>query len=591
MPFNREFCIRILCLILLVLSTAIPGFAGVSRAIQEQYKRDFENKAMFLKIPVYSEKQFIYINGPSIRFDQGSGSPRYKVGDQLRILLVDFTGDEVKFRMGGIATQGFVEIVFKFDVSLQEDFPNKDVFDRALRSTFTEGLKYTEIEDAKQNFVEGQFERSVREIAASASVSRDSVLIAIAPHVPAYQDAQRDIGTLKDKVQDISGQLSQSQLENRKLESELKTLQAEAARLKNANAALQEKIDNSASQISRLGDELQDVRGNAQGYQRELANIQRSLNLKVDSNRDLSLQISDLGQAMLKMRRDNEIQKQQIGSLQTNLDAQQAANARLVGDNEELKASNQKMRSTIEALTSKGDSLARRYLNLKNEKEKLDDFSQSVESLHTRISEEKTEDGIYYGKANLYLKNVLLGSLDWSIPTYLNHGQSKNAEAGFSAESIDFVRMTPEERRLLRSLGERLRIRMNLASGSAAMNVIPGKDKPLHEIGEREHSTWQWGVRNQGTQDSRLLLTAHLINANSNEIPLLQQEHPILASNAVRQVRSYLQPIPLAAGIVIGFLLFGIVGIFRRPKSPNAPLLKSSPGPSEPSSYAGQKKL
>jgi hypothetical protein len=34
----------------------------------------------------------------------------------------------------------------------------------------------------------------------------------------------------------------------------------------------------------------------------------------------------------------------------------------------------------------------------------------------------------------------------------------------------------------------------------------------------------------------------------------------------VRQIRSYLHPIPLVAGILLGFLLFGIVGIFRRPK-------------------------
>ncbi len=591
MSLKRELRFRVLWLILLALSAATAGFAGVSRAIQEQYKREYDNKAMFLKIPIYSEKQYVYLSGRSFRVDPGIGSPRHRVGDQLRILQVDFAGDEIRFKLSGITTAGLAEIIFKFDASLQEEFPNRAVFNRALQSTFTEGLKYTELEDAKDSFIEEQFERSVRDIADSTSTNSDAVLKSIAPHVPAYQEAQRQIESLKGRVQDISGQLSQSQSENRKLQTEAKALQSELARLKNAHAALQEKMEMSASQISRLGDELRDAKGTAQGYQRELANIQRSLNLKVDSGRDLSEQISDLSQAMKKLQKDNDIQTQQISSLRTNLDAQQAANARLVGENDELKTSNRKMQNTIATLTSKEDSLARQYLNLKREKEKLDDFSQSVEALRTRIEDEKTESGVYSAKVNVYLGNVLLGSLDWSIPVNLNKGQTKSAEAVFSAESIDYVRMTPEERHILRSLGERLKMRVDLASSSDSMNVAAGKGKPLREIEERDRSTWQWSISNFGSQDSRLLLAVRLINRNSNEIPLLHQEHAIAASNAVRQVRSYLQPIPLAAGVVLGFLLFGIVGIFRRSKSKNVPPAKSPSGSPEPPPHAGKKRL
>jgi len=116
-------------------------------------------------------------------------------------------------------------------------------------------------------------------------------------------------------------------------------------------------------------------------------------------------------------------------------------------------------------------------------------------------------------------------------------------------------------------------------------------DEPIKEIGERDRSTWEWSISNQGSQDSRLLLTARLIDKNSNEILLLQQEHAIASSNAVRQVRNYLQPIPLAAGVVLGFLLFGVVGIFRRPKSKNVPPAKIPADSPEPPSYTGKKRL
>jgi predicted nuclease with TOPRIM domain len=587
MQFRRELQGRIFCLLMLIIAGATYSLAGISRAIQEQYKRDFENKAMFLKIPVYTEKQLIYVSGQTFSSAQGTGTPRYKVGDQLRILLVEFSNEEIRFRMGGIGTQGFVEVIFRFDANLQESFPNKDVFDRALQSTFTEGIKYTEIEDAKRSFIEERFDRSVREIADSASLNRESVLKSIAPRVPAYQDALREVETLKNKVQDVSAQLSQSQTENRKLESESKSQQAEFSRLKAANAALQEKIDTSTSQIARLGDDLRDAKGSTQGYQKELASIQRSLNLKVDSGRDLGMQIADLGQALRKLQKDNENQTNQAASLRTNLESQQAANARLLGENDELKTSNSQMKSTIATLTSKEDSLARQYLNLKNAKEKLDDLVQAVHTLRTRIAEEKTEGGFHSGKANLYLKNVLVGSLTWNIPAYLNHGGSQKGEVAFTAESIDYVRLTPEERHLLRTLGERLKIRMDLASDSGTMEVIPEKGTRFHELKERDSSTWRWTINNHGAEDVRLILSALLINRNSDEISLFQKENAIISSNAIRQVRGYLQPIPLVVGIILGFLLFGIVGIFRRSKHKDM----HPKNPASPPPYVTEKKL
>jgi len=591
MQSSQKYPLRISCLMLFMLAGIAGSFAGVSRAIQEQYKRDYENKAIFLKIPVYGLKQVVTISGQTYRVEPGSGEPRFKVGDQLRILLVDFGSNEVKFRLGAIAAPGFVEIGFRFDADLQESFPNRDIFDRALQSTFTEGLKYTDIEDAKQDFVKEQFERSVREIAVSASISRESVLKNIAPNVPAFQEAQREIDTLKNRLQDISAQLSQSQSENRKRDAELKSLQSEYSRLKSSHAALQEKIDSSESQVTKLGDELRDARGTARGYQRELANLQRSLNLKVDAGRDLTMQIAELGQVMRKLQKDNEGLEAQAGALQTDLNAQRAANARLVSDNEELKSSNRQMQSTIGTLTSKEDSLAKQYLDLKKAKEKLDDYAQSVRSLRTRVVEEKTEGGFRRGKAQVYLRNTLLGTLDWSFPAYLSHNSDQSGGVNFSAESIDFVRVTPEERHILGTLGERLKMRVDLVSGSATMLVKPEQSESVHEIGERDRSSWRWSIRNQGTQDAELVLTARLINRNSDEIGLLQQQHTVNSSNAVRQLRGYLHPVPLAVGAIIGFMLFGIVGVFRRSKKTHAPEKGDSAHPPDSHSSTGRTKL
>ncbi|NLT67358.1 MAG: hypothetical protein GXX84_12215 [Acidobacteria bacterium] len=586
---KADFRLRITLAVSLVFFSAFTGYAGVSRALQEEYKRNYENKALFLKIPIYAAKQMVYISGDKIQVEPGSGTPRYKVGDQMRILVIDFGNDEIKLRLSGIASPGTAEIGFRFDAALEENFPNRDTFDRALRSTFTQGVSYTDIEDAKQGFVKDEFDRSLDQIAASASTSRDSVLKTITPHIPAYQDAQRELDNLRNRVQDLTSQLTRSQSENRKLETESKHQQSEISRLKSANADLMQRIESSASQVSKLGQELKEAKGSAQGYQKELATIQRSLNLKVDTSRDLSSQIADLGQAMRNMQKENQGLEKQIASLRTDLDAQKTTNARLVSENDELKAGNKKMQSMISVLTSKEDSLQKQYFSLRTEKEKLDEFARQIKSLRTEIVEDKSEGGIRTGKTNLYLGNVPLGSLSWSIPDSIRRNESKVAEARFSSESIDRVKLTPEERDILRSLGEGLKIRVSLASGSDAVNISPGDDEPAKEIAERENAGWRWSFASDGLQDAGLILTAAVINKDSNEVPVFQLDHAVAASNIPRLIRGYLQPVPLIAGVLLGLVLFAIAGLFRRPKA-KSPRGRPPVG-APPSSYTGTKQL
>jgi hypothetical protein len=117
--------------------------------------------------------------------------------------------------------------------------------------------------------------------------------------------------------------------------------------------------------------------------------------------------------------------------------------------------------------------------------------------------------------------------------------------------------------------------------------VKPAKESMLEEIGERDRAVWNWSILNRGSQDGRFLLVVQLVNKNGDEIPLIQTEPLIVSSNLVRQVRSYLQPIPLVLGVVLGSLLMGIASLFRRGRH-------AGPGragsPQEPH-YGGRKQL
>jgi predicted nuclease with TOPRIM domain len=582
---------RNLCIAFALALCAQGAFAGISRTIQDKYRTKYENKALFLKIPVFGERQTVNITGQTYHAEEGAGQARFKVGDQLRVLGIDFDGDEIKFKMGAISGAGLVEIAFKFDTALQESFPNSAVFDDALSYAFTEGLKYTDLEEAKRTYTQDEFEQAVRKIAATSNTSREVVLKNIAPRVPAYEESQREIESLKTHNQDISSQLSASQSDNRKLDAELRNSQAEVARLRNANTALQEKIDSSTSQLSKLGEDLRAVRGATQGYQKELASIQRSLNLKVDTGGDLVTQISELGQAMRKLQKDNEGLESQNSALRSDLEEQQSTNNRLSREMDDLKASNKQMNETIQTLASKEDSLARQYIELKKTKENLEDVVLSVSSLSTRTEEEKTEGGFYYHKVNVYLKNLFIGTLDWLVPLRLSNNSSAQAKANFTAESIDYVKISPEEREILRSLGDKLKIQATLTSSSPTMEVSGDTKNALHEVGERDRAAWNWAIMNRGTQDTRLLFTVKLINKNSETVTLIQDEPFVMSSNVVREVRNYLQPVPLAVGALIGFLFFGIVGIFRRVRIPESIHRHRSPGPKDSGPVIHRKQL
>lgn len=528
-----------------------PAHAGVSPAVQEAYRAQYVNKAMFMKIPIYSARQVVDVGGGSFRAVPQTTPPVYKVGDQFRILRIDFGRDEIKFRLSGITSPGEAEVVYKFPSELEEAFPGREAFDRALEGTFTEGLRYADIEQARIGFLEGEFDRSIDRLAEAASSDRATVLARVAPLIPDYREVRGERDALAAEVERISAELARAKAGTAGLEAKLGEREGEIARLQSAQAAMQKNLAGSGGRIETLEAQLRESAGRVRTFESEIAAIRRSLDAEAGSNRDLT--------------RSNAELAERIQGMQADLREREAANVRLAGEIEGLKAEIGEKESTIRTLTSNKDSLGRQYVEMKEEKEKLDAFALAVRSLRTRIVEEKTGKGFYEARAGVYAGEVLLGHLQWSVPSALAHNESKAARATFRAESIDDVKVDPGERQLLRTLGERLQIRLDLEPGSPSMAVDPGQEGGAREIGERQEFTWEWHIRNGGTQDCPVVLAAHVQNRHGEAVPLLRKGHVIAASNPVRLIRSYLEPVPMAVGAVLGFLLFGIVGIFRKP--------------------------
>src|SRR5262249_7047848 len=118
----------------------------------------------------------------------------------------------------------------------------------------------------------------------------------------------------------------------------------------------------------------------------------------------------------------------------------------------------------------------------------------------------------------------------------------------------------------------RLKLQVKLASASESFEIKPDKSEERQEVGERDAATWRYSIANRGTRDERLGLSVAFVNRNSDEVPLVHVEQLVVSSSVVREVRGSLRPVPLAAGAILGFLLSGIAGIFRKSaRRPTAP--------------------
>ncbi|MFQ5930100.1 MAG: hypothetical protein ACE5MK_10390, partial [Acidobacteriota bacterium] len=151
---------RKLQLLALFLSLGLWLNAGVRREVEDWYVQKYENKAMFLKVPIRGEQQMVYVRntGPVLDRRTGGLSLLFKVGDQVRITKVDFKGGSIRFKIASVDLRRESEIIFEFPQQLREGFPQRASFDAALEATLTEGLSYTDIDSAKEKFIKTEFE-------------------------------------------------------------------------------------------------------------------------------------------------------------------------------------------------------------------------------------------------------------------------------------------------------------------------------------------------------------------------------------------------------------------------------------------------
>ncbi len=545
---------RGLKLFAIFLSTNLWLSAGVRREIEDWYVQNYENKALFLKIPIRGQRQIVYVGNTPPTLDPGSAnSPLlFKVGDQVRITDVRFRNDSVRFKIASLEVGGEGEIAFEFPRPLEEDFSQRGNFDVTLEATLTEGLSYTDIDSAKEEFIKNQFNQFVQQLARANNTSNDFVMTTLGEKIPTYRLAT-------SKLQEVEQILLEETAARQQIQSAVAHLRVELDQTKTQLSALQSEQDGLLKEIASAERQTAAFRKSAQDYEQQIESLVKNLNLKSSSATTLSAQVKVLNESIDTLQQEQMSRARELQDATTQLAQHQESNQKLSQELQKTQKEKDKVWDDLRLLTSNRKSLEARYLEVKRENEKFEDTSLLAKSLSFKRRIENREEGMFQ-LADLYLLNQLIATLEIQVPPHAGTVHPVR----FEVKSPEIVRFSEEEREIYEVLGETLKIQTSWQTRSNDLKIVLLDKEPLQTVGPREKVEWPWMFQGDISQPEQVSLVTHLVSPEGAEIFLSSQDFTVSPGHMFARLRHSFSLISLVAGVVLALAVLGIVFTFRR---------------------------
>jgi hypothetical protein len=528
--------------------------AGVRREIENWYVQNYENKALFLKIPIRGQRQIVYVGDTQPTLDPGSAaSPLiFKVGDQVRITDVNFRNDSVRFKIASLELSGVGEIAFEFPRQLEEDFSQRGNFDVALGATLTEGLSYTDIDSAKEEFIKSQFDQFVQQLARSNDTTNDFVMTTLGEKIPTYRLAT-------SKLQEVEQILLEETAARQQNQSDLARLRVELDQTKTQLSTLQSEQDDLLNEIASAERQTAEFKKRAQDHEQQIDSLVKNLNLKSSSATSLSAQVKVLNESIDALQQEQMSRARKLQDVTTQLAQHQESNEKLSQELQKSQKERDKVWDDLRLLTSNRKSLEARYLEVKRENEKFEDNSLLSDSLSFKRRIENREEGVFQ-LADLYLLDQLIATLETQVPPYAGTVHPVRLEV----KSPDIVKFAEEEREVYEVLGETLKIQTSWQSRSDDLKIVLLDKEPLQTVGPREKIEWPWMFQGDISQPEQVSLVTHLVSPDGVEIFLGSQDFTVSPGQILVRLRHSFSLISLLAGVVLALAALGIVFTFRR---------------------------
>ena len=563
-----------------VVAVAAFSFAypRVGREIRDEYVQRFENKAVFLKIPVRGLQQVVHVLDSGAKLDRGNlNQPvSFKVGDQVRIIDVNFRDDRVRFRFSSVDTTREGSLEFRFPAPTQQAFPQRENFEKSLASSLTEGLSYKELESAKGEFIRGQVKTLVREFAATTNTPDDVVLRTIVEDSPQYQALERESSQIQQKNQVLDRDVSRLGRASREQRARIADMTVELDRLRTQVREL-ERDENLAARTR------QSLEGQLKDAQVKMNELLGSLNLKAASNSELDNRMQSLSAGIESARREREKLSEELAQARADLNEREQANSKLTADLMKVRDRNQRLSSELRSLTSNKDSIQSQFLQAKRQSDALEMASRLSAGLRLERSFQERE-GRPLEIADLYLLSKRIGRLEIETPEH----PGQICRIKFLMESPDRVEFQEEERVLFDSLGETFKIEPSWSFTGDRLRAVLMEGEPAREAKPREAVEWTWILEGEISEPERAQLRVLFVNSDDQKISLDPHEFYLTPPGLMFYLIRSFSPVSLGAGVFLGLIFAGVAGLFRR-RSPSKPSRRSKPSKRRPTQPAPEK--
>jgi predicted nucleic acid-binding Zn-ribbon protein len=563
-----------------VVAVAAFSFAypRVGREIRDEYVQRFENKAVFLKIPVRGLQQVVHVLDSGAKLDRGNlNQPvSFKVGDQVRIIDVNFRDDKVRFRFSSVDTTREGSLEFRFPAPTQQAFPQRENFEKSLASSLTEGLSYKELESAKGEFIRGQVKTLVREFAATTNTPDDVVLRTIVEDSPQYQALERESSQIQQKNQVLDRDVSRLGRTSREQRARIADMTVELDRLRTQVREL-ERDENLAARTR------QSLEGQLKDAQVKMSELLGSLNLKAASNSELDNRMQSLSAGIESARREREKLSEELAQARADLNQREQANSKLTADLKKVRDRNQRLSSELRSLTSNKDSIQSQFLQAKRQSDALEMASRLSAGLRLERSFQELE-GRPLEIADLYLLSKRVGRLEIEAPDH----PGQICRMKFLMESPDRVEFQEEERVLFDSLGETFKIEPSWSFTGDRLRAVLMEGEPAREAKPREAVEWTWILEGEISEPEQAQLRVLFVNSDDQKISLDPHEFYLTPPGLMFYLIRSFSPVSLGAGVFLGLIFAGVAGLFRR-RSPSKPSRRSKPSKRRPTQPAPEK--
>ena len=546
--------------------------AKIGREIREQYVAKYENRAIFLKVPVRGLRQVVHVDGTGAKLDRSNlGEPvNFKVGEQVRITEVSFKDDSIRFKIASIDLGREGELTFMLPAPIQYAFPQQGLFEQALSDSLTEGLSYKELDSAKGEFIRGQFEFLIREFSATSGTTPDFVRNTILEENPQYQAAKREAATAKSQLKTLRQQQQDGETAALEARRRLARLTRELEQAKSELASTRGQQKKAQTEGERYQRELGDLRQKNNEYERQISKLAQSLDIRAASNTKLDSRLKDLGGSIESLKRERTSISERAEKLTQELKQGEERNKRLTQDLKQARREKQKLSSDLRTLTSNKDSLEARFLETQKKKEGLETAAALTVALRLEKSIQERE-GEAFEVGDLFLLSQKLGVFEVQVPDTTG----KLSTVKFQMDSPDLVEFDDEERRLYKALGDPIRIETAWVSESEELKaVLVDGDAAHRNLKPREKVQWLWKIEGNLSAEERIVLTTHLTSRDGERVDLAPREFLVQPAGLLAPFRASFSLFSLLTGVVLGAAVFGLALSLRGRSQPKTEAVK-----------------